>query len=516
MIHLNFLSTFHPYYSIQKYLFLVLAYGIGLSSVFAQTITTVAGNGTPGFSGDRGPALSAMLSDIDGMATDNIGNLFIVDSVNQRIRRVDSVTQIITTAAGNGIIGFAGDGGPAVLAQFNDIDGVEVDAQSNLFIADTGNNRIREVDGATGIIKTVAGNGGSVFSGDGGPANLASLRYPSGVSVDPQGNIFIADTFNNRVRRVDKATGIIKTVAGIGTYGYSGDGGSALLGELHFPLGVAVDAWGNIFIADTSSHRIRRVDKASGTITTIAGNGVQGYGGDGGSAQTANLNSPGGVIVDAAGNLFIADTGNHRIREVDGFSGLIKTVAGTGTAFYSGDGGPATLAELNSPTSVGKDGNGNLYIADDNNNVVRKIAALLAVATLTPLPVPSLTPTPTPAFTMAATPSPSTTLTPMDTLTPTSTSTPICEPHVWPDPFSPAAATGGVLKVSCVPLGGTVSFFTLSGELVRRIQEVGQMALWDGQNRNGILVSTGVYFYVIQQGAKVIQTGKLIVKNPRG
>ncbi len=441
-----------------------------------------------------------MLSDIDGMATDNKGNLFIVDSVNQRIRRVDATTQIITTAAGSGVLGFSGDGGPATLAQFNDIDGVEADIQGDIFIADTGNNRIREVDGASGIVKTIAGNGTAVFSGDGSPATSASLRYPSGVSLDAQGNVYIADTYNNRIRMVNQATGMISTVAGIGTYGYSGDGGSALLGQLHFPLGVAVDALGNIFIADTSNHRIRRVNKSDGVMTTIAGNGVQGFGGDGGPAAASSLNDPGGVIVDAAGNLFIADTGNHRIREVDGSTGYISTIAGTGTAFYSGDGGPAILACLNSPTSVGKDGEGSLYIADDNNNVVRKVAALLVIATHTPTPLSTITSTPTKS------------VTPMATATPTTTLTPVCESHVWPDPFNPAYASGGVLKVSCVPSGGTVSFFTLSGELVKKIQEVDGMAFWNGQNQNGALVSTGVYFYVIQQGEKLTRSGKLIVK----
>lgn len=489
---------------------------MGPSLALGQMITTVAGNGIPGFSGDGGPAPSAMAYDVHGVAADNAGNLYIDDSANERIRRVDAATQIITTVAGTGISGFSGDGGSASLAEFKNINGIALDSQGDIFIADTGNSRIREVDGATGIVKTVAGNGVAAFSGDGGPATSASLRSACGVALDSLGNIYIADTYNSRVRRVDRITGIITTVAGKDTTGSSGDGGLAVMGELYFPFGVVVDTHQNIFIADTYNNLIRRVDAAAGIITTVAGNGVRGFGGDGGPAASAEFYNPCGIIVDTDGSLFIADSTNNRVRKVDGSTGIISTIAGNGTAFYSGDGGPATLAGLDSPSSVGKDGNGTLYIADANNNRARKVAALLAVATRTPTPLPTPTVSPTPVFTMEPTPSSTMTHTPMATYTPTATSTPIGEIHVWPDPFNPAYAAGGFLKINGLPIGGTVSFFTLSGEKVRKIQEINGMALWDGRNLSGIMVSGGIYFYVIQQGNSVILSGKLIVNSFKG
>ena len=231
-----------------------------------------------------------------------------------------------------------------------------VDAAGNLFIADGSNNRIRKVDPA-GTISTVAGTGvggGFGFSGDGGPATGAQLNAPFGVFVDAAGNLFIADVGNHRIRKVDPA-GTISTVAGTGVggfSGFSGDGGPATEAQLHFPAGVFVDAAGNLFIADASNHRIRKMDPA-GTISTVAGTGVEGFSGDGGPATEAQLHFPAGVFVDAAGNLFIADASNHRIRKVDP-AGTISTVAGTGTAGFSGDGGPATGAQLNGPSGVGR------------------------------------------------------------------------------------------------------------------------------------------------------------------
>jgi sugar lactone lactonase YvrE len=501
----------------RSFLFL-LAYGMGAPLVFSQTITTVAGNGNPGFSGDGGPAISAMLSDVNGLAADAAGNLYIVDSSNQRVRRVDQATQAITTVAGDGIFGFSGDGGPATAARFDDIQGVALDLQGDLFIADTYNFRVRKIDQSTGAVKTVAGDGAAVFAGDGGPATLASLRYPCGVALDAQNNIYIADSSNNRIRRVDAMTGIMTTVAGNGNYGFSGDGGPALQGEFRVPYGVAVDSQGNLFIADTANNRIRRVDSATGLLSTVAGNGVGGFGGDGGPAVSAGLYSPWGVILDTAGSFFIADYRNQRVRKVDGSTGVISTVAGTGIASYSGDGGPAILADLHGPSSVAKDGAGNLYIGDDNNSRVRKVAALLVVSTPAPTSTitytPTSIPTSTPALTATPTPSftPTASLLPTVTYTPTTTHTPVCETHVWPDPFDPHTAVGGVLKVGCVPYGGTVCFFTLSGERVRNIPEAGGMALWDGRNQYGILVSPGVYFYAVQQGEKTVQSGKLIVR----
>jgi sugar lactone lactonase YvrE len=283
-----------------------------------------------------------------------------------------SINGLITTVAGNGISGSSGDGGAATNAKLQNPGGVVVDALGDLFISDTASCRIRRV-GTNGIINTMAGNGNPGYSGDGGAATNALLFYPLGVAVDATGNLFIADNLNSRIREVG-INGIITTVAGegsFGNFGYSGDGGAATNAELNEPSGVVLDLTGNLFIADTGNCRIRKV-ATNGIITTVAGNGSPGYLGDGETATNAELNSPSGVIVDASGNLFIADTYNNVIREV-GTNGIIATVAGNGTQSYSGDGGPATNASLNYPTGVAVDAAGNLFVADFNNNRIREI-----------------------------------------------------------------------------------------------------------------------------------------------
>jgi secreted PhoX family phosphatase len=336
-------------------------------------INTVAGNGVAGFSGDGGPATSASLNFPPGVAVDASGNLFIADQANHRIRQVDGVTGIITTVAGNGVDGFSGDGGPATSASLNFPPGVTVDASGNLFIPDNFNSRIRRVDGVTGIITTVAGNGVAGFSGDGGPATSASLQNPAGVAVDGFGNLFIACFGNHRIRKVDGVTGIITTVAGNGLREFSGDGGPATSASLSDPFGVVLDASGNLFIADDGNNRIRKVDGVTAIITTVAGNGTPGFSGDGGPATSASLRNPTGVTVDGFGNLFIADYNNHRIRQVDGVTAIITTVAGNGTPGFSGDGGPATTASLNQPAGVAVDDFGNLFVADAFNHRIRQV-----------------------------------------------------------------------------------------------------------------------------------------------
>ena len=352
-------------------------------SAASGVIATVAGNGTFGFSGDGGRASSAVLNEPFGLAVDAAGNLFIADSGNNRIRKVSASTGVITTVAGvgegGGLTTFAGDGEPATSAWLNQPFGLAVDASGNLFIADSGNDRIRKV-AVNGVITTVAGNGVYRFSGDGGPASSAQLRNPAGVAVDAFGNLFIADCDNKRIRKVSPG-GLMSTFVGNGTYGFSGDGGPATAASLRDPWSVAVDAAGNLFIADLLANRIRKVSASTGVITTVAGNGGWGLAGDGGPATSASLNYPYGVAVDASGNLFIADEQNHAIRKVSP-SGVITRVAGNGTAGYSGNGGPATSAQLNSPNAVAVDASGNLFIADSQNFRVRKVSASGVITTV--------------------------------------------------------------------------------------------------------------------------------------
>ena len=332
----------------------------------AGKITLAAGAGPCG--GDGGPATAACLTYVTGVAVDGSGSLYIADRVYHRIRKV-SPTGTITTVAGSGIYGYSGDGGPATAARMYHPSSVAVDAAGNLFIADTFNLCVRKVN-AGGTITTAAGTGGAGYSGDGGPANAARLRNPTGVAVDSSGNLFIADSLNHCVRKVD-AGGTITTVAGTGVFGYSGDGGPAIAARLAYPEQLAVDNLGNLYIADQGNERIRKVD-AGGTITTVAGTGVFGYFGDGGPAIAARLAHPTSVAVDAWGRLQIADAVNHRIRQVD-LDGTITTVAGTGDFGFAGDGGPATAAWLSNPHGVATDGSGRLYIADMYNFRVRRV-----------------------------------------------------------------------------------------------------------------------------------------------
>ena len=331
-------------------------------------ITTVAGNGAGGYSGDGGPATSASLFAPSCVAVDTSGNLFIADTSNYSIRKVDT-NGIISTVAG--VAGSFGDGGSATDAILSNPQGVAVDAAGNLFIADTSTYRIRKVD-TNAIITTVAGSGVGGYSGDGGFATNANLFYPLGVAVDAAGNLFIADQNSQRIRKVD-TNGIITTVAGNGSNSYNGDGGFATNASLYNPSGVTVDTSGNLFIADQSNHRIRKVDN-NGIISTVAGKVTSGGSGDGGFATNANLFYPLGVAVDAAGNLFIADRFNQRIRKVDN-NGIIITVAGNGTIGYSGDDGFATSARLQYPSGVTVDAAGNLFIADQSNQRIRKVVA---------------------------------------------------------------------------------------------------------------------------------------------
>ncbi len=335
----------------------------------AQVISTVAGTGTLGSGGDGGPATSAMLNTPRGVAVDGAGNLFIADFLNNRIRKVNA-SGVISTIAGSGAPGFAGNGGPATSALLNNPAGVAVDGAGNLFIADQANRRIRKVN-PSGVISTVAGNGVPGFGGDGGAATSAQLDSPVAVAVDSAGNLYIADFARDRIRKVN-ASGVISTIAGTGTAGFGGDGGSAASARLNSPAGVAVDSAGNLFIADYGNNRIRKVSP-NGAINTVAGNGVTGFYGDGGAATSARLDKPSGVAVDSAGNLFIADYGNNRIRKVNA-SGVISTIAGNGALGYAGDGDAAIAARLFAPYGVSVDSAGDVFIADTGNRRIRKVS----------------------------------------------------------------------------------------------------------------------------------------------
>lgn len=330
----------------------------------SSVIKTVAGNGTAGFSGDDAPATEASLGNNPwSAAVDTAGNLYIADTGNNRIRKVDTLG-VIHTVAGNGVAGFSGDGGPATAATLNGPFGVAVDAASNVYIADTNNNRIRKVD-TKGIISTVAGGDTFGFSGDGGPATAATLYAPESVALDSFGNLYIADWGNARVRIINPA-GLINTAAGNGSNGYNGDGQPAVAARISARC-VAVDSAGNLYIADEENSRIRKVDR-EGLISTVVGNGSFGFSGDGGPATQASLYSPYAVAVGKSGRIFVADFVNNRVRVVDS-DGVINTVAGDGIAGFSGDDGAATAAEISNLTGIAIDAAENIYIPDGTHRI---------------------------------------------------------------------------------------------------------------------------------------------------
>ncbi len=352
----------------------------GLTRGESRVIQTVAGTGAQGYSGDGGMALEARLNTPQGVSVDAAGNLYFADVGNSAVRRVDTAGRITTLAGlGPDKIGYDGDNQPANKAKLNAAADVKVDADGNVYIADNGNHRVRRVD-PTGRIATIAGTGDPGFSGDGGPARLAQVRNPSGLALDAAGNLYIADAGNFKIRRIDKVTGVISTVAGSG-YGSAGDGGPATSAQFKGPVAVAIGPAGDLYIADSSAHRIRRVS-SDGIITTVAGNGTFNVFskeelGDDGLATDAVVRFPFGVAFDSLGNLYIAENGSSRIRKVD-TRGIITTVAGSGdprTRGFGGDGGSATDALLNGPSGVFVDATGNLYISDSSNSRIRRVNA---------------------------------------------------------------------------------------------------------------------------------------------
>jgi uncharacterized protein (TIGR03437 family) len=351
-------------------------------------INTVVGNGSLGFKGDGSAANAAILNQPTGIALDSSGNLYIADSENYRIRKAASGggSGAISTIAGNGGVSYSGDGGQATKAQLNSPLGVAADSSGNLYIADTANNVVRKVT-AAGAISTLAGNGTLGSGGDGSAATSAQLNAPQGVAVDASGSVYIADTGNARIRKVS-TTGAISTYAGSGTAGfaggvittvagntvqsYGGDGQAATKASLNGPQAVAVDNGGNLYIADSQNNRIRVVTPA-GSISTVAGTGLPGYTGDGHQATSAQIVSPSGLAVDYSGAVYITDSSSLVRRFVVG--GPIFTIAGNGTQGYSGDGGPAISAQLNAPMGLAVDSKGVLYVADAANNSIRSLQA---------------------------------------------------------------------------------------------------------------------------------------------
>jgi len=340
-------------------------------------IATVAG-GNYGSLGDGGLATSATLSSPQGVAVDSSGNIYIADAGHSRIREVLASTGDISTVAGDGVAWYTGNGGPATSAEIIGTIGIAVDSSGNIYLTDAYNFVIREVVASTGYIYTIAGLGsgcpGQVNSvGDGCAATQAYLDSPTGVAVDSAGNLYIADSSDLRIRMVSASTGIITTVAGTGSSGYSGDGGAATSATFAGPFGVALDSSGNIYISDVNDNCVRKVTASTGVITTVAGTGTSGFSGDGAAATSAELRSPMSVAVDSSGNIFIADSNNVRIREVSASTGYISTVAGDGANSYTGDGGAATSAAISPAYAVAVDSNANVYIADTPNQAIRVI-----------------------------------------------------------------------------------------------------------------------------------------------
>lgn len=356
-------------------------------------IDTIAGTGVAGFAGDGGPATAAQLSFNQQSAYDSAGNLYVADFSNNRVRRV-APDGTITTVAGTGAASSTGDGGAATAASLWAPEGLVIDGADNIYVSEFQGNRIRRFT-AGGTISTYAGTGTFGDTGDGGPATTAELANPSGLGIDPSGTVYLTQPGKGDVRKITPG-GTISRVAGTGVPGFSGDGGPALAAQLDNPRAVTVIN-GNVMVSDTGNNRIRSIS-LGGTIVTVAGNGTAGFAGDGGLADDAQLNQPTGLVSTGL-QLYIADSLNNRIRKVD--NGIITTVAGTGVAGYSGDGGPALLATMNFPVYPVLDPVGNLVISDADNDVVRRLQIATPVEPTTTTTTSTTTTTVTPAVTPA-------------------------------------------------------------------------------------------------------------------
>ena len=339
-------------------------------------ITTIAGAGQRGYAGDGGPAADALLNEPFMCAFDAAGNLYIAEAMNHCVRRVDAITGVITTIAGAGVAGYSGNGGPAVNAAFNQPYSLQVDVNNDVYVVDRLNYVVRKIDAATGVISAVAGTGepgdpDAQDRGDGGPGTRAPLREPNDCFLDRRGGLLIADVQDQRIRRLDLASGVIATFAGNGVKERGGDGRPAAAASILGARAVCMDAAGNTYIADREGNGIRKVD-ANGIMSTLAGTGEFGYSGDGGPAIAAAWGGPKAIRCDRNGNLLVVDTENHAIRRIDAATGIVTTIAG-GRLGGDGDGGPATAAAMDRPHGVDVDARGNIYIADSNNHRVRVV-----------------------------------------------------------------------------------------------------------------------------------------------
>ena len=337
----------------------------------AGKIETLAGTGTSGFAGDGGPASRAVLGEPFMCDFDSGGNLYVSDGRNHTVRRVDRDTGTITTVAGTGSEGYAGDGGPATQATFNQLYSLQVDTNGDIYIVDRLNFVIRKVDGATGLIATVAGTGEAGYGGDDGPGTRAQFREPNDCFLDRRGGLLIADIQDQRIRRLDLSTGIITTFAGNGEKERGGDGLPATQASILGARAVCMDSRGNTYIAEREGNGVRKVD-ANGIMSTLAGTGERGYTGDGGPALTATWGAPKAIRCDHQDNIIVVDTENHAIRRIDANTGIVTTIAG-GHQGGDGDGGKATDAGLDRPHGCGIDRHGNIFIADSNNSRVRVV-----------------------------------------------------------------------------------------------------------------------------------------------
>jgi len=335
-------------------------------------MTTVAGTGMPGFGGDGGPATEASIGNPTAVALDSRGNLYIADVYNERIRRVDR-SGIISTVMGTGSTDPQTEDLPAIETNLSSAYGIATDSRDNLYVLSRLHGKVFKVR-PDSIARRIAGTGERGFAGDGGPALEAQISVPCHLVADGHGVLYLADSGNRRIRRITR-DGIITTIAGTGEEGFGGDGGPAIEARLGFPSAIAIDEEGNLYIADFINHRIRRVSK-DGIITTIAGTGEPEYNGDGIPALACNIGEPCGVAVDKDGYVYIGDQINKRVRVVT-LSGMMYTVAGTDREGYTGDGGPAERAQMSNPDIIAFDRKGNLYVPDYSNAVVRKLTPIV-------------------------------------------------------------------------------------------------------------------------------------------